>query len=238
MKTIAVHQPNFLPWLGYFYKIKNADLFVIQDDVDFESGNAESVTNRTRIKTPGGERKITVPVKHNTGEKHINRIIIDNSQNWIAKQLNIVRNAYLKTPYFGVYFPQLQETIGKRHLALADLNSELIELCCSWLDITTPLLKSSTLQIDGLQKSELLLEICTKLDATHYLSGNGARKYNDPELFSNKNVELVYSSFRPVEYPQFFGEFIPGLSVIDAFFNLGPESKTLLTDEKSTYPGV
>jgi hypothetical protein len=238
MKTIAVHQPNFLPWLGYFYKIKSADLFVIQDDVDFESGNAESVTNRTRIKTPGGVIKIAVPVKHKTGEKQINRIMIDPNQKWISKQINIISNAYCKTPFFKLYFPPLREILSKNHTALAELNVELIELCCTWLDIQTPMLRSSGLHITGLQKSELLLEICRKLEATHYLSGNGARKYNDPALFTDNNVTLLYSSYKPLSYNQFYGEFIPGLSVIDALFNLGPETKTLISDEKSSNTGV
>ena len=238
MKTIAVHQPNFLPWLGYFFKINSVDVFVLQDDVDFESGNAESVTNRTRIKGPEGEVRITVPVRHRTGEKQINRILIDTTQKWIPKQLNVIRNAYGKSPWFDVYFPGLCEVLNKKHTLLAELNIDLIRLCCNWLEIDTPMQRASALNITGLQKSALLAAICNRLEADVYLSGNGARKYNDPLLFEKHRIQLAYSSFKPSAYPQMYAGFIPGLSILDALFTVGPDTKNIISNENSTHTGI
>ncbi len=238
MKSVAVHQPNYLPWLGYFYKISKVDLFVIQDNVDFESGNAESLTNRTRLKSPQGMIKLTVPVRHKTGLKKINQIQIDTNQKWARKHLSLITNACIHSPFFKLYFPRLESVLLSDFENLSDLNIALISLCCSCLEISTPCILASELKISGLQKSEQLVEICRQLDADLYLSGNGARKYNDPALFQKNNIALKYSSYKPPVYKQLFDGFIPGLSVLDALFNLGPQTKDLLHNEESSDSGL
>lgn len=224
--VIAIHQPNFMPWPGFFYKIKASDAFVILDDVDYQSGNATSITNRTKIKTPQGELFISVPVKK--GATLIKDVLIDNAQPWRKKMLKTIQQNYSKAPFFQEYFPQFENEINKQHTHLATLNTELIKLGCAWLDINTPIHLSSELGVNTDDKNERIIEICKRLGGTTYLSGNGARKYNDEARFNANGIQLQYTSFVQRPYSQLHGEFVPGLSVLDFVFNCGSSKEFLL----------
>src|SRR5580698_6754117 len=110
-KVIAVHQPNFMPWLGYFYKIVHADVFVILDNVEYQSGNASSITNRVKIKTLQGELMLAVPVKKGES-KIIKDIMIDNKQPWARKMSKTIQINYAKSAFFNQYFPKLEEILN------------------------------------------------------------------------------------------------------------------------------
>ncbi|HZG00876.1 MAG TPA: WbqC family protein [Chitinophagales bacterium] len=216
---VAIHQPNFAPWPGFFYKIKQSDAFVLLDNVEYQSGNATSITNRTKIKTPQGELFISVPAKK--GATLIKDVLIDNAQPWRKKMLKTVQQNYTKAPFFKEFFPRFENEINKQHTHLSALNIELIKLGCAWLEIKTPIQLSSELGIDTDDKNLRIVEICKRLGGTVYLSGNGARKYNDESLFNANGIELRYTTFMQQPYPQLHGEFVPGLSVLDLVFNCG-----------------
>ena len=223
---MAIHQPNFMPWPGYFYKMAQADVFVILDNVEYQSGNATSITNRTKIKTPQGETFITLPVKK--GAPLIKDVLIDNAQPWRKKLLKSVQQNYAKAPFFTDYFPQFETIVNEQHTFLAALNTELIRQGCAWLDITTPILISSELSAEAEDKNERIVEICKRLGGDVYLSGNGAKKYNDENLFNQNGIALRYTAFQPLAYPQLHGDFMPGLSVLDLLFNCGGDAKRFL----------
>ncbi len=222
-KVIGIHQPNFIPWLGYFNKIYSADVFVILDNVDYQSGNSNSITNRTKIKTAQGELFISVPVKKNAESKLIRDIAIDNQQPWQKKMLKTIQLNYSKAKFFSVFFPLIENVLSAKHELLSAMNVELIKLFCEKLNITTPIVLASEMNLSADEKNNRIIEICKSLDATIYQSGNGARKYNDENLFATNNIKLHYTSFSPAEYPQLHGEFIKGLSVIDVVMNCGWE---------------
>lgn len=226
MNVLAIHQPNYLPWAGYFYKIRKADVFILLDHVDIVTGTASAITNRTRLKAPDGAVLLTIPLKK--GSKKIHEVEPDYSRNWPEKHLTSLRNLYGKSPFFNTYYPELSEILSAGYPLLADLNIALIRLICRWLEIPTPLVRSSGMDHQDLHKSELLVQLCKTMHATTYLSGNGARKYNDPLLFEQSGIHLEYSSFTPKPYPQRFGVFVPGLSILDALFNAGPETRSMI----------
>ena len=190
---VAIHQPNFAPWPGFFYKIRQSDAFVILDDVDYQSGNASSITNRTKIKTPQGELFISVPVKK--GATLIKDMLIDNAQSWRKKLLKTVQQNYTKAPFFKEFFPAFENEINKPHTHLAALNIDIIKLGCEWLNVETPIHLSSELGIESDDKNERIAAICKRLGGNVYLSGNGARKYNDENLFNANGIQLQYTSF-------------------------------------------
>jgi WbqC-like protein family len=218
-KTVGIHQPNLLPWLGYFSKITQSDVFVLLDTVDFQTGNANSITNRTRIKTQQGELWLTVPVKKST-EKTIDKICIDHKQPWVKKHLKTIQMAYGKAPYFEPTFEWLSKRLTQEeHVSISALNSLLILDVKELLQLTTPVIKSSELAIAVEDKNERIIAICKSLDATCYLSGNGARSYNDEPAFNQQGIELKYTSFQAPVYPQLHGPFLPGLSILDVLMN-------------------
>jgi len=222
-KIISIHQPNFIPWLGYFYKIYTSDVFVILDNVEYQSGNANSITNRTKIKTANGELMINVPVKKNEQSKLIIDMEIDNRQPWKTKMLKTIMFSYTKAPFFKDIFPEFENLLNQNWEKLSELNTVLIIFIAEKLQIKTQIVKASEMSLTDEDRNGRLIEICKKLDGTIYLSGNGAKKYNDENLFHTNNIELRYTEFTPQPYPQLQGEFIKGLSVLDALLNCGWE---------------
>jgi hypothetical protein len=228
MMRVAIHQPNYFPWLGYFHKVRRVDVFVLLDNVDFQQGNSTSVTNRTTIKTSQGPQRITVPVLKAASSPLLRDIRIDQSQRWQKRHLGSLRAAYGRAPFFDEVFPLAESVLGAAGESLADLNRASIEAMCRFLELPTPLLYASTLGLSDDDRTGRLVEICRRVGGTVYLSGRGARRYNDAQRFQESGIALEYTAFECPPYPQLHGEFVPNLSLLDALFNCGREAQRLL----------
>ena len=227
MTRAAIQQPNYFPWIGYFAKIRRSDVFVLLDDVDYQSGNATSVTNRAKVKTASGPHRLTVPVARGSGPL-IRDVEIDYAQKWPRKHVETLRLAYARSPHRDAVLPLVEETLARAPARLADLNADAIAAVCRRLEIATPLVRSSSLGIASTDKNGRILEICAKVGATAYLSGAGARRYNDPARFAAAGIALEYAEFSCPAYPQLHGDFVPNLSILDALFNVGAAARDLL----------
>lgn len=148
-KVIGIHQPNFLPWLGYFYKMKHSDCFVLLDNV--QVGNATSVTNRCLIKTANGINHLTVPVQKSS-DRLINQIQIDNNQFWKKKHLKTISLTYSKSKYYNEIFPSIEHILNANHEKLYSLNIELIKFVCDYLKLNIPLKIASELDLISTEK--------------------------------------------------------------------------------------
>ena len=223
---VSIHQPNFIPWLGYFYKIAQSDIFVLLDDVQFSKN---SFINRNRIKTPQGEMWLTLPVKQsgNFGQK-INECEIQQKELSVKKVLNSIKLNYVKAPYFQQYIQQIENILNSNTDSLEDINCKLIFFACESLEIGTKIIKSSTLNIRGKESTERLIEICKNVNAKTYLSGKGGLNYQEEDLFTQHNIQLKISQFSPPNYNQMWGNFIGGLSIIDILLNCGPDTKKFI----------
>jgi hypothetical protein len=221
MTTVAVLQPGFLPWLGFFDQMSRSDYFVYYDDVQFDK---HGWRNRNRIKTANGIAWLTVPVRH-TG-LHGQSIIdteIDNSKPWARKLVANLKQSYARSPHAARYIEPLAEILCSNRSRLLDLDLRITDLMRTWLDIGTPLLRSSELAIGGAQ-TERLVAICKHLKADTYLSGNAAQDYLQKDLFDAEGISVVWQNYAHPIYPQLHGEFVPYLSAIDLILNLGPDS--------------
>jgi hypothetical protein len=220
---IAISQPTYLPWLGYFDLIDQVDAFVILDSVQFEK---QSWQQRNRIKTPIGLQWLTVPVifRGRLGQA-IKEVEIRDTEFW-HDHLRAIELNYRRAPHFEDYFDQLGSRImcgpGTR---LADLNVRLIEWLMSVLGIRTKLLFASQLDQPG-KKTELLANICIALGAEQYISPPGSSVYllaEREQLFS-RSIDLFFQHYEHPQYGQSFPPFCPQASVIDLIFNEGPRS--------------
>jgi hypothetical protein len=228
---IALHQPHFLPWLGYLERMLQADLFIVLDHVQFERRNYQ---NRTRILLDGQPQWLTVPVvQHSQLERVIDKQI-DNPVKtelhwWGSSHFQTLRHAYRKAPYFQVYAPTLRKILESRWERLADLNQALLDYLRDILDIRTPLVNSSDLGIGG-RRSELILNLCQAVKADTLIAGMGAsRDYLDRQAFAEAGIEIVGQGFEHPQYAQCGGgAFVPGLSALDLIFNHGSESRGIL----------
>jgi hypothetical protein len=234
---VAIHQPCFMPWLGYLHRMAQADLFVVLDHVQFEKANYQ---NRTRIRMQGPEgyeaRWLTVPVLQRSQKESILEKELDNRlegpRHWSAVQLSTLRHAYREARFTSLYLPALKDIFSARWDRLVDLDLALLEVLRDAFGIRTPLVRSSELGAQG-AKSELILELCEKVGADTFLGGmGGSREYLDREAFQRAGVGVAWQEFRHPVYPQSgSGPFIAGLSSIDLLLNCGPQGRQLFLSE-------
>jgi hypothetical protein len=216
---VAIHQPQYIPWLPYFSKIEQSDVFILLDSVEFQKNGLQ---NRNQIKTTTGAHWLTVPVYQGLGQKIMN-VKIDNSSNWRRKHWQSIKTFYGKAVEFETYEKDLQLVYEKEWDSLCDLDIETITKMMDWMSIKTPILRSSQMQATG-TASELILNLCLEAGATSYLSGVGGKNYMIPKDFDEAGIEIVYlNSSLPNAYPQLFPRagFINSLSAIDLVLNCG-----------------
>lgn len=228
---ISIHQPNYLPWLGYFHKIANSEVFVFLDNVPYTKN---SLINRNKIKTQRGANWMTLSVltKGLNGQL-IGDAEINNGMPWREIHWRTIKANYSKAPYFQDYKDRFENVYQKEWKNLADLNETLVELICEILGIrNVKFVRASELGVYG-KSTSLLISICKAVGADTYLSGNGGKKYMDEELFEKEGIKLKYSEFRHPVYNQLWGSFVPNLSVIDFIFNEGGSNFSNIKDNKN-----
>lgn len=222
---LACHQPNFLPWIGFFDKMAQVDYFVLLDDVELPDGS--SWANRTRIKTPSGPDYLTLPIHHHRDDTYRQAgLAVD--ERGLKKIWKTIHHNYARSPHFGCFGPGINEWLASANgYSLSTVNTEFIFHIKHDLGIRARLMLQSSLRIHAHQ-NELIIALCKELDCDVYLSGQGARDYNDRELLAENGIELRYQEFTCPEYDQPWGEFCPNLSIIDLVFNCGGAARDMV----------
>lgn len=220
---VTIHQPEHLPWLGFLNKIIQADLFVILDNVQFRKNYYQ---NRNKVRTANGWTWVKVPVRHKS-DSLIKDVTITPDARWKKKWWDTIYYSYKKSNYFDIYAGSIETAINQDWQFLSDLNIYLIKMLFSFLDKKLACIKASELGIEG-RGSEMLLKICKKAGATTYLSGISGRDYLEEDMFREENINIVYQEFYHPIYNQMYEPFEPCMSVIDLFFNYGPQSLEII----------
>ena len=224
---VAIHQPEFMPWLGYFDRMQRVDKYIVFDHVQFKKRYFE---NRNRIKQGDIAVWLSIPVK--TKGKYlqrINEVEIDNSSLWQRKTWERIKNCYLKSRYYENYSEELEALLlSKKYDNLIDLNITFIEWFRKTLNINTPMGFSSNMNVEEYKASDLILEICLRSGANQYLCGLSGKDYLKLEDFSASGIEVEFQNFKHPKYEQRGGEFMPYLSVLDMILNCGSNSQDIL----------
>jgi hypothetical protein len=214
-----------MPWLGFFDKVRQADTFVILDNVQFEKNYFQ---NRNKIRTKEGWIWLTVPVlAKGKSNQLIKDVQINNAVDWQSKHWKSINQSYNKAPFFSKYNNYLKQIYSKQWTRLADLNEEIIKHIVHELGIQVKILRASTLGATG-KGTDLLLQICQELKADTYLSGISGKNYLDEEQFKREGIKVIYQEFYHPIYKQVYEPFIPGMSVIDLLFNQGDKSLDII----------
>lgn len=216
--TTVIHQPDFLPYLGFFQRLLLADLWVVLDNVQFLRGS-KRWHNRDKIKTAHGEQWLTVGVQKSPQDVPINQVLLAPTD-WRQRSLNLIAESYRKAPHFDEIYPHVEDLYAFDCHKLVDFNMHSIDMLAKLLDIDIERKLSSSLALSG-KANELLVDILEKVGSKRYLSGVGAKAYFDPAPFERSGIEVVWQEFEHPQYPQMHGEFIPYLSTIDLLFNCG-----------------
>lgn len=222
---VAIHQPNYMPWIGYFYKIYKSDIFIILDDVQYVKN---SFADRNKIKTPQGDCYLKIPVEaKNTVSKYCN-VRLKDELNWREKHLKTIEMNYKKSKYFKEIFDDLCKIYNNKDITiLSEFNSLIIEYVVKKLGINTKIIYSKNINVE-LERTDRLVEIIKKCDGTTYFSGKGGENYQDENQFNQNSIELVYTDFNHPIYEQLWGEFIPCLSILDLLFNYGESALDII----------
>ncbi len=217
----AIHQPQFIPWLGYFDKIARSDVFVFLDTVQFKKNEYQ---NRNRIFTPQGPRWLTVPVSFDFGDP-LNRVRIAPDPRWRKKMLRTVEQNYRKAPGFAAVYPTFEALILESGWdSLAELNGATVLWLMELLALDTPTVRASELGELAEEPTLRLIDICRKLGADTYLSGRGGRDYLRVDAFERNGIDLLFQDFQHPTYRQADGRypFISHLSALDWVMWHGP----------------
>jgi hypothetical protein len=220
----VILQPSYIPWRGFFHQIAKADVFVFCDDVQYDK---RGWRNRNRIKTPQGLQWLTVPVLSRGAQTQhipIHQIPIYWEKQWNYDHWQTLKFAYARAPYFRKYAPLLEEFYQKHYDLLADFTIDLTVALAGELGINrTRFIRSSSLMpTEG--KNDRLLDIMTRIGATHYISGPSAQAYLDEKLFLDAGFTVEYMVYDYPEYEQLYPPYEPFVSILDLMFMKGPES--------------
>lgn len=221
---VVILQPSYIPWRGFFDQVRRADLFIFYDDVQYDK---RGWRNRNQVKTPKGKQWLTIPV-HSRGAQidriPIHQIRISWDSDWSKSHFLTLQHNYRKSPFFERYRPLLETFYQRRDEFLADFTIETTIALTRELGIHhARFMRSSELNASG-EKTDRLINLLQKVDATHYISGPSAREYIEPEKFTQAGISLEYMEYNYPEYPQPYPPFDPFVSILDLLFMTGPDA--------------
>ncbi len=236
MKAVIL-QPSYIPWRGVFDQIRQADLFIFYDDVQYDK---RGWRNRNQIKTAQGKQWLTIPV-HSKGAQSgipINDICIDWSTPWAQTHLKALTFAYSKSPYFSSYMPWLTSVYERHDEYLADFTIWLtIEISQKLGFVNTKFMRSSEIPGISGQKTERLVQILKHVEATHYISGPSASDYIEKDKFDEAGISLEYAEYNYPEYSQLYPPFDPYVTILDLLFMTGPSACSYFEISKELQDG-
>ena len=219
MKKVAILQSNYIPWKGYFGMIAAVDEFILYDDMQY---TRRDWRNRNQIKTPQGLNWLTVPVKaKGKYYQKIRETEIDGAD-WQASHWRTLTQNYRRAPYFDEIAQWLEPLYTKEtYTYLSPMNRCFIEAICRYLSIDTVITNSWDYElVDG--KTERLADLCRQAGGTEYVSGPAAKDYVDEKIFSDMDIKLTWFDYSGYpDYPQLWGEFVHGVTILDLLFNCG-----------------
>ncbi len=221
---VSIHQPQYLPWLGYFDKIDKADVFVLLDDVQFKKNEWQ---NRNKIKTAQGWQWLTVPVTYQYPQR-INEVGINNRDRWQHRQRQALLSNYRKAPFWHCLEGLLEEIFASEWQYISALNIHVVRRLAEVLGIGTPIHISSEIGTFPEDPDERLIAITKHFGSETYLAGSGGRDYMDLQKYEKNGLNVLFQDFKHPQYQQLFGMFQPFMSVIDLIFNHGNESIHIL----------
>jgi hypothetical protein len=225
-KSALITQSNYIPWKGYFDAINLADELVLLDDVQF---TRRDWRNRNRIKTPDGERWLTIPVA--VKGKYLQKInetrVVDSR--WQERHLATIRHCYSRAPFMSRYGDWLKSLyLESQSEFLSEINLRFIVAICEELGITTRIRTSSEFDLVD-EPNERLLSICKQSRIERYFTGPAARAYLDVERFLANGIEVCWLDTTGYpEYPQVNGTFVHAVTILDLLLNTGPEARRFM----------
>jgi hypothetical protein len=229
-KKVAIMQPYFFPYIGYFQLMNAVDEFIIYDNIQYTK---KGWINRNRILVNNRDQLLTLPIKKDSD--YLNVVERELSNTWNKdknKLLNLIKSSYIKAPYFQETFELVSKCLNNSENNLFKFIYDSVILINYYLNIKTSVIVSSTLDVNHTLKSQdKVLSLCKILNATTYINAIGGVELYNKDIFKQNNIELNFIKSNPIQYKQFSNEFIPWLSIIDVMmFNSKEQIKEYLNN--------
>ena len=224
----------YIPWIPYFFKLIQSDIFIFFDDVQYP--RSKNYNNRNFIKTSQGKSLLSISLKNRSDLLNINKIEINNEINWQKKHWKSIYLNYKNSQIFRKYEKYFEELyLNKKWQYISDFNIELIKLISKLCNLETNFFNSSQLNLADCDIEQKIIKIITSFKANIYISGKGlgSMRHLNVDNLKKNNIQLKYCSYIDYSYKQLHGEFIKDCSILDLFFNLGEDSKKYLFDNSS-----
>jgi hypothetical protein len=221
---VAIHQPQYLPWLGYLAKWAAADVFVLLDTVQYEKNGWQ---NRNRIKTADGPKWLTIPVHAPLGTP-IREVTVDASQPWPQRHLRAVEHAYGRAPHWAAHADALKRLYAAPSERLAPIAAASAEWLARAVGITVPCRLASSLGVDDPDPTARLVALCRAVGGDTYLAGGHGARYMDGKRFAEAGIRVLSQAYTHPVYAQQHGDFVPFLSALDLLLSHGDASLAIL----------
>ena len=228
--SVAIMQPYFMPYIGYFQLINSVDVFIIYDNIQYTK---KGFINRNRILFNNKGRKFTIPIKKDSDYLDVVERTISNTWESESKKfLNLINHSYKKSPYYKNCIEVITECVMYPNFNLFEFIYFSVKKICSYLDINTKIIISSELEVDhSLKSQEKVISFCKELKSKTYINAIGGQELYDKSTFQKNNLNLNFIKTNPIEYKQFNNSFEPWLSIIDLLmFNSREELKLHLNN--------
>ena len=227
---VAIHQPNYFPWMGYFDKINRCDKFIFLTD-SFRSKNDKYLTRTRIINNNSKTQYLSIPL--GIDQVKINQLLMPRDTSWKVKILNIIKESYRSSYYFEEVYKDVEELTVSDYEFFSDYSINIIKFLIKKLNINTRIYRDREFYEDFGLSNQRNIALCKKVGGNVYLSGDGASVYNDSKLFKDHSLELIYQNYEAPTYSQNSNKFIPGLSILDVIFNFGyHETEKLIKQPK------
>ena len=216
---LVISQPMFFPWIGFFEQIRLCDVYVHYNDVQYSKGG---FTNRVQVKSPEGVKWLTVPLKNLHFGQTIDQVQVNNDQEWRKNHLDLLKRCYEAAPYYREMINLVNRVYGHDWEKLDDLARASLHVICEYFGFLEKkeFLNVRELNTNG-SSSERVLNTAQKVGADTYVTGHGASKYLDHDIFERARVRVEYMDYNKTPYPQLYGPFTPYVSVLDLIANTG-----------------
>jgi len=229
-KTVVIHQPDFMPYLGFFDRLLKADIYVVFDHVQYVRGTSRAWTSRDKIKTANGEKWFSLKTRKAPYGAPINEIMLSDDDSWKCDHLNLFNENYRRADYYKEILPYVEDLYSQKCERMMDFNLASIKMLMKLFDINIETVISSSLHPQG-KNNTLIVDVLQKLGEKCYLSGIGAHDYYDPAPYEAAGIQVIWQNFVHPIYKQQYEGFIPYLSSIDLLFNCGiDESRKIIRE--------
>ncbi|MFZ2498674.1 WbqC family protein [Methanosarcina sp.] len=223
----CIHQPNYLPYIGFFNKIKNTEVYVLFDIAQYEKNK---FCNRNQIRTENGSMYLTIPVlSKDCYLKRMCDVKLPPNSKWMKKHWKAIEANYAKSEYFDSYKDPIEKLYQTNFTSLVDFNEEIIKFLINEFCLESTIIKSTDLNLDqNLKSTDLLINILKEINAASYLSGSSGKNYLNELTFKKEGIKLEYQHFTHPVYKQRFNGFVENMAAFDLLFNIGEKSKQMI----------